>query len=82
MGGGISILDAADINFLPQKLFDETESMYDLNDMTLTEKLENMEQNIIDRVLKDCNGNVSKAAERMGIKRQSLQYKIKKYSAK
>jgi len=31
-------------------------------------------------VLYDCNGNVSEAARRLGIYRQSLQRKLRKYS--
>ncbi|MGN0702484.1 MAG: sigma-54 interaction domain-containing protein [Lentihominibacter sp.] len=80
--GDEKIIDDVHINFPPQKIFDELADLYELNDMTLPEKLDDIEKNIIRRVMRECNYNVSKAAERMGVKRQTLQHKIKKYGAK
>ncbi|SHI52082.1 arginine utilization regulatory protein [Geosporobacter subterraneus DSM 17957] len=46
----------------------------------LTDTLEEIEYDLILKALKESNDNISKAAERLGIKRQTLQHKIKKYS--
>lgn len=48
----------------------------DVEDMTLPEKLKHIENALIDSAMKENHGNVSKAAQQLGIKRQSLQYKI------
>jgi two-component system response regulator RegA len=44
------------------------------------ETLAEHERNYIDWVLQECAGNVSKAARRLGLHRQSLQRKLKKYT--
>ncbi|RCW79279.1 regulatory Fis family protein [Halanaerobium sp. DL-01] len=46
----------------------------------LSEVVENIEKNIIKTSLNKENGNITKAAERIGISRQSFQYKIDKYN--
>jgi arginine utilization regulatory protein len=40
--------------------------------------LNEMEENLIRRTMAECRGNVSEAARRLGIPRQTLQYKLKK----
>jgi len=45
-----------------------------------TPSLARAEWEHVNRVLYDCNGNVSEAARRLGIYRQSLQRKLRKYS--
>jgi DNA-binding NtrC family response regulator len=40
---------------------------------------EKIERNIITRALEECNGNVSKAALRLGLSRKGLQLKMVKY---
>lgn len=47
---------------------------------SLGETLELIESNIIQKALKESNNNVSKAARSLGIKRQTLQHKMKKYN--
>jgi DNA-binding NtrC family response regulator len=47
--------------------------------LPLDKKLEMLEQEIIQRTLKECRGNQSQAAKRLGLKRSSLQYKMQKY---
>lgn len=47
---------------------------------TLTEQLEQLEHGLIEKALKECNGNITKASERLGISRQNLNYKLKKYN--
>ncbi|QEK12084.1 PAS domain S-box protein [Crassaminicella thermophila] len=46
----------------------------------LPDTLADIEKNIIQKVLKSCNHNISKAAFLLGIKRQTLQHKLKKYN--
>ena len=48
----------------------------DLEGMSLPEKMRQLENKIIDSVIEENNGNISKSAEQLGIKRQRLQYKI------
>lgn len=45
----------------------------------LTEYLEQVEKDIIVATLEKTGGHVSKAAKKLGIKRQTLQYKLEKY---
>ncbi|MCK6550601.1 response regulator [Myxococcota bacterium] len=42
--------------------------------------LASVEREHIERVLRDCNGNVSKAARVLGMHRRTLQYKLAKFS--
>jgi arginine utilization regulatory protein len=49
-------------------------------DKKLDEHLEEIEKEIIKEVLRDNNYNITKSAQILGIKRQGLQYKIRKYS--
>ncbi|SCY56904.1 sigma-54 interaction domain-containing protein [Alkaliphilus peptidifermentans] len=51
----------------------------DTAEMGLNEMLETVEQQLIEGSLKRFNGNISKAASNLGIKRQTLQHKLKKY---
>ncbi|MDU1413033.1 MAG: sigma 54-interacting transcriptional regulator [Clostridium sp.] len=52
----------------------------DEKDTSLKKKIEEAEQRYIREALLICNYNVSKASELLKIPRQTLQYKIKKYS--
>jgi DNA-binding NtrC family response regulator len=49
-------------------------------DFSLTEHLEQVEVSVIEEALKNENGNQARAAEALGISRQGLLYKIKKYN--
>jgi arginine utilization regulatory protein len=51
---------------------------YDAENFNLRDALEQKEMEIIYTVLDMCNGNKSKASEKLGIPRQTLNYKIKK----
>ncbi|XER05323.1 Arginine utilization regulatory protein RocR [Sporomusa rhizae] len=53
-----------------------------LQHRTLEELMAEYEQKVVTQVLKDFNYNVSKTAKVLGIKRQSLQYRLKKYNVK
>lgn len=44
--------------------------------------LAKVEREHIERVLQDCNGNISKAARTLGMHRRSLQYKLAKFPVK
>lgn len=64
---------------------DETEMIFDniseeLESKDLKTLLEDVEQMIIDRTLEKTKGNVAQAAKKLGINRQNLDYRIKKYS--
>jgi two-component system response regulator RegA len=44
--------------------------------------LAKLEREHIERVLRECNGNVSKAARALGVHRRTLQYKLAKFPVK
>jgi len=45
----------------------------------LTDAVEGLEKEMIEQALKKADGNKFKAARELGLTRQSLQYKLKKY---
>lgn len=50
-----------------------------LEDVPLNELLENIEKDMIQQGLEKFNDNITKTAEYLGMKRQTLQHKLKKY---
>lgn len=46
---------------------------------SLTEETEKLERIMIEQAMDDANGNITKAGKRLGISRQNLNYKLKKY---
>lgn len=50
-----------------------------LNGSTLDEYLETIEKNLILQALTNNGGNISKTAKQLGLQRQALQYKLRKY---
>jgi arginine utilization regulatory protein len=52
----------------------------DINDRHLEEVVDEIEIKLIKNALETEHNNISKAAKKLGIKRQSLQYKLKKYN--
>lgn len=50
------------------------------NDLTLESTLDRVERRVVETALQKNNWNISKAARELGLKRQSLQYRIRKYS--
>ncbi|MDD2494042.1 MAG: helix-turn-helix domain-containing protein, partial [Tissierellia bacterium] len=52
----------------------------DIGDCGINEYLESLEREIIIKALENYNNNVSRAAQYLKIKRQTLQHKIKKYN--
>ncbi|MDO4870460.1 MAG: sigma 54-interacting transcriptional regulator, partial [Bacillota bacterium] len=49
-------------------------NLSDMDGMTLPEKMKQIENEIIDQVIESNNGNISRSAKQLGIKRQRLQY--------
>ncbi|MCQ1529760.1 sigma-54 interaction domain-containing protein [Lutispora saccharofermentans] len=47
---------------------------------SLVETLEIIEKELINNALKECSYNITKSAKKLGIKRQNLQHKIKRYN--
>ncbi|WMJ75753.1 MULTISPECIES: sigma-54 interaction domain-containing protein [unclassified Sedimentibacter] len=52
---------------------------HEMDDEGIDEYLSNLEKCIIEKALRNNNNNITKAAEALKIKRQTLQHKIKKY---
>lgn len=52
----------------------------DLKNNDIKSILEDVEQMIINKTLKETNGNVAQAAKELGINRQTLDYRIKKFN--
>lgn len=52
----------------------------ELETSDLTSLMENMEKQIIKDKIKDTGGNIAEAARRLGLSRQNLEYRIKKYN--
>lgn len=48
--------------------------------MSLSGRMEHIEKILVERALKRNNWNISRTARELGLKRQSLQYRIKKYA--
>ncbi len=48
--------------------------------VSLPERLDRIEKEIIKNVLQETGGNVTRAARKLGIRRQSLQYRLDKYN--
>ncbi len=61
---------------------DDKNSDNHIEEKTLPEKLSKIEKEIIIKTLEKTRGNVSEAAKELGIKRQSLQYRMEKYGIK
>ena len=53
---------------------------YDPEKESLDQYMARLENDIIREMMVLCGGNISKAAKQLGIKRQTLQHKLKKYN--
>lgn len=49
-----------------------------MNGMNLTEYMSQLEKRLVRDAIAGCNGNISKAADKLGITRQALQHKLRK----
>lgn len=47
---------------------------------SLPEQVEKLERTLIERAMKEAAGNITKAGEMLGLSRQNLKYKLKKYN--
>lgn len=67
---------------LPEKLRGPASRLQSLTlpeGMSLKETVEDLERTLILRALEECGWNQRRAAKRLGVSRQNLQYKMKKY---
>lgn len=67
-------------SFIPSKPIEVDSFLYTNMDISLPELLADMEKSIIFKTVKRNNNNISRAANELGIKRQTLQHKLKKYN--
>ncbi|KYH35989.1 arginine utilization regulatory protein RocR [Clostridium tepidiprofundi DSM 19306] len=65
--------------YFESKLINKTYNDFNIKDESLTHYLERIEKKIIELTLSENGNNISKAARKLKISRQKLQYKIKKY---
>lgn len=68
-----------------EKLFKAKRQKFTFNldeSMSLDSIMEEVEKSLIIEALQECGSNISKSSERLGIKRQTLQHKLKKYGIK
>ncbi|MGB3366028.1 MAG: sigma 54-interacting transcriptional regulator [Acidaminobacteraceae bacterium] len=79
----VSLSEASyiDTELLPSNLLDFSKTMKGeaVKDFSLKKALEDTESRLISRALKDTGNNISKSAKLLGIPRQTLQSKLKKY---
>ena len=70
---------------MQQLLFKSHKSRYNLHfdeNQPLDKIMEEVEKSLIIEALRECENNISRTAEKLGIKRQTLQHKLKKYEIK
>lgn len=73
-------LEAADLNLPDSEIIvAELNDLGSLNNLPLQETMNKIEENIIMQALEQAGWNYSKAAAGLGITRQNLHYKLKKY---
>jgi arginine utilization regulatory protein len=65
-----------------RKMFSNIQNTYSIkmeDSKSLDEILEQIERSLINDAMTSLDGNISRSAEKLGIKRQTLQHKLKKY---
>lgn len=65
-----------------ERLFKSDKNKYSLHfseDQSLDKILEDIERSLILEAMQECGNNISRSSEKLGIKRQTLQHKLKKY---
>ncbi|MDX9917633.1 MAG: sigma 54-interacting transcriptional regulator [Gudongella sp.] len=65
-------------NFILQAKSQSAEFYSDLSEKTLPQLLTDIEDSLIEEVMRRYDNNITNAAKHLGIKRQTLQYKLKK----
>jgi arginine utilization regulatory protein len=66
-------------SYIPVNLSINPKIVNMLKDSSLPDILENIERNIVKEILKKYNNNISNTAKYLGIKRQTLQHKLKRF---
>lgn len=79
--GDYSIIEEDHIRVKEEEIRDEDENLSALKG-SLDKYIEEKEKSLIALALKDQGGNISQASRLLGIKRQTLQHKIRKYQLK
>ena len=69
-----------DVDEVERALLDENEIDTEVPIPTEFQSLYRHEREYIEFVLAECGGNISQAARRLGLHRQSLQRKLRKYT--
>ncbi|MED4584424.1 sigma 54-interacting transcriptional regulator [Brevibacillus choshinensis] len=69
------------MNQLAEPTLSSQPSVHDFRG-NLPEQIEHLERIMIEQALRDAKGNITKASEQLGIPRQNLNYKLKKYDLK
>lgn len=92
IAAGMSALSEVDLQICLENLppnirhklsgVNNTREKYSFAGMSLEKALNSVERRLLKRVLKENNWNISKTAKELELKRQSLQYRIRKYSLK
>lgn len=73
---GLNTVNTADLSIVKKEDWNEI----DLDNSDLSSIIQTIEKQLIVKALKKCSGNLSQASRKLGIKRQSLQYKLQKYN--
>ncbi len=76
------IIRARDLKFLSFGSFKNYIEKRPSSEKNMQSKIDEYERKLIIQVLKTTRGNITKAADKLGMKRQSLQYRLKKYGIK
>jgi two-component system response regulator RegA len=74
------LMKPTDVDQVEHALLDETEIDTEVPIPSEFQSLYRHEREYIEFVLADCEGNISQAARRLGLHRQSLQRKLRKYT--
>ena len=74
------LMKPTDVDEVERALLDENEIDTEVPIPTEVQSLYRHEREYIEFVLAECGGNISQAARRLGLHRQSLQLKLRKYT--
>ncbi|RBW69220.1 sigma-54 interaction domain-containing protein [Bacillus taeanensis] len=67
-------------NWLSKNTFEHLFHEGEISNKTLTEQMEKIESHYIQKILKANHNNISLSAKALGLSRQSLQYRLRKYN--
>jgi two-component system response regulator RegA len=80
LGASAYLTKPVDMNHLERTLLNESEDAEEIPIPDEFQSLYRHEREYIEYVLAECEGNISQAARRLGLHRQSLQRKLRKYT--